>query len=453
MITLTEIRQILRQENLQLTQSLGQNFMHDQNQVRRLISAAALKPGDSVLEIGPGLGPLTEVLLEYGVQVLAIEKDRRLIEVLRRRIPGCTRLTVLHADALDYLAGSDQDWSSWKLVSNMPYSVASPILVELALNPAPPQRIVTTVQWEVAQRMQAGPGDKLYGILSLLIQVRYRAIGCFKIPQGCFFPPPDVESAGIILERCDPARLAGDAFARFSQIVKISFSQRRKMMLKLLKSVWPPTLVERGFHLARIPLTARAETVALDQFLILTQVLGVKDELFDVVDANDEVIAQKPRSEVHRLGLNHRAVHMLLFNRAGCVFLQKRSQQKDRCAGLWDSSASGHLDAGESYDAAAVRELHEELGYTPAKPLVKLLKLDACPETDHEFTCVYHGTSEGPFNLNQDEIERGEWIAPADLDQWIRRQPEAFAGSFLHIWRILQQQHVLSHGDQSVKLD
>src|ERR1700722_876381 len=132
------------------------------------------------------------------------------------------------------------------------------------------------------------------------------------------------------------------------------------------------------------------------------------EEIFDVVNERDEVVGQNTRREVHRLGLKHRAVHVLVFNQKGEVFLQKRSMTKDTFPGAWDSSASGHVDSGEDYDTSAVRELKEELGLIAASPLHRLFKIAACAETGQEFVWVYQLESEGPFVLHPEEIERGE---------------------------------------------
>src|ERR1051326_1260053 len=132
------------------------------------------------------------------------------------------------------------------------------------------------------------------------------------------------------------------------------------------------------------------------------------EEIFDVVNERDEVIGQRPRSEIHRLKLNHRAVHILVFNSRGELFLQKRSRQKDCFPGAWDSSASGHLASGEDYDACAVRELREEIGLELFAPLERLFKVDARPETGQEFVWVYRCAAEGPFRLAPEEIERGD---------------------------------------------
>ena len=161
------------------------------------------------------------------------------------------------------------------------------------------------------------------------------------------------------------------------------------------------------------------------------------EEIFDVVNERDEVIDRQPRSKVHRLGLLHRAVHVLVFNSRGEVFLQKRSMNKDREPGKWDSSTSGHMDSGEDYDACAVRELREEIGLTIKKAPERLFKIAACPETDQEFVWVYRCQAEGPFRLHPDEIETGGWFAPEKVSQWIAKKPRDFAGAFVLIWKKL----------------
>lgn len=159
------------------------------------------------------------------------------------------------------------------------------------------------------------------------------------------------------------------------------------------------------------------------------------EELFDVVDREDRVIRQERRSIVHRDGLLHRAVHLFVFNQAGQLFLQKRSMSKDVAPGLWDSSASGHLDAGEDYDSAVVREASEEIGLTLTAVPRKLLRVEACVETGNEFVQVYRAVSEGPFVLHPGEIECGEWFDLSELEARLRSDEASFAPSFVYLWR------------------
>jgi isopentenyldiphosphate isomerase len=161
----------------------------------------------------------------------------------------------------------------------------------------------------------------------------------------------------------------------------------------------------------------------------------VSEEIFDIVNERDEVIGRLPRPQVHREGHKHRAVHVLVFNARGEIFLQKRSMTKDTFPGAWDSSASGHLDSGEDYDACAARELREELGLVIAAPPARLFKIAACAATGQEFVWVYRLASEGPFALHPEEIERGDWFAPAHVTEWAGRQPGDFASAFALIWQ------------------
>ena len=320
---LSEMRQILADCGIRLTKSLGQNFLHDANQLRRIVATAELTRNDRVLEVGPGLGPLTELLLQEAGEVLAIEKDAKLVALLEQRFiteatsaraasasPAPRRtdetpvLQLLHDDALDYLVREAHDWSTWKLVANLPYSVASPILVELAwagLGSAAaqtvvetatprdegqpvslvagerrvrgPQRLVATLQIEVAKRLFAMPGTADYGLLTLLIQLDYEPCSWFKIPASCFFPAPEVDSACVCLARRPEPLLPLHQWGAFSRIIKRSFSQRRKMMLKLLRADWRLEKLQAAFAQLDLSATTRAESVSLPQFVALTRFL------------------------------------------------------------------------------------------------------------------------------------------------------------------------------------
>lgn len=275
---LSEMRTLLAKRGIQLTKSLGQNFLHDANQLSRIVTEARLVPGDQVLEIGPGLGPLTHRLLDCAGHVLAIEKDQRLYDYLAASHGDAIqagRLDLRHADALDYLRDHPgQDWRMWKMISNLPYSVASPILVELAQSASTPKSMTATLQLEVAQRLIAEPGRPGYGLLTLLVQYAYEPRGFFRIPASCFFPEPDVDSACITLAR-RPAPLLADGEKKvFVQLAKAGFSQRRKMLLKNLKSRWPVERLQAAFDQAGVEATARAETLGLEQFAALARAMS-----------------------------------------------------------------------------------------------------------------------------------------------------------------------------------
>jgi 16S rRNA (adenine1518-N6/adenine1519-N6)-dimethyltransferase len=182
----------------------------------------------------------------------------------------------LHDDALAFLKREPRDWSDWKLVANLPYSVASPILVELAQSPRRPERMVTTLQLEVAQRLMARADDDDYGVLTLLVQLDYEPRGSFKIPADCFFPAPNVDSMCVVLQRRARPLLADGQRAAFVKIVKRAFSQRRKMMLKLLKQDWAADKLASAFAGLKISPQERAEKLSLEQFVALTEILTVE---------------------------------------------------------------------------------------------------------------------------------------------------------------------------------
>lgn len=165
------------------------------------------------------------------------------------------------------------------------------------------------------------------------------------------------------------------------------------------------------------------------------------EEYFDVVDDADVVVDRRPRSEVHRLNLNHRAVHVLVYNQRGELFLQQRSYAKDCSPGLWDSSASGHVTSGDGYDDTAPREVAEELGVSLQSPPERLFKLPACVGTAHEFCWIYRARHEGPFIFQASEVRGGGWFTKEAVAEWVSRRPQDFASAFLEIWN-----HLCRHG-------
>lgn len=289
-MTLSEVRQLLQRRGIQLTKSLGQNFLHNTHYLDRIAVSAEMTPEDRVLEIGPGLGSLTEMLVAKAGTVIAIEQDARLVRMLEERFrvaqasglpadPGqptagkSPALFLLHADALRLLQETPRDWSDWKVVSNLPYSVASPILVELCQGSRSPQRMVVTLQFEVVERLMAQCGSKSYGVLTLMVQPDFEPVEFFKIPPGCFFPPPAVESACLVLKRRSSRLLPDEIRPVYVRIVKRAFGQRRKMMLKLLKQDWALEALAEAFDHTGLSPQTRAEAVNLEQFVALTQFL------------------------------------------------------------------------------------------------------------------------------------------------------------------------------------
>jgi len=222
-------------------------------------------------------------------------------------------------------------------------------------------------------------------------------------------------------------------------LIRVGFSQRRKQLRKLLRDYaedWD-TIAQR----LNINPKARAEELSLLQWIDLANFIApvphpdprlTTSERFPIVDKKDRILGSASRSEVHGNNLLHRAVHILIFNDAGEVYLQQRSRWKDRHPLKWDSSAAGHVAAAERYDETARRELKEELGVSV--PLRKILKLPAARRTDHEFIWLYKGVVSSELAPNKCEIQRGIFLSPAVVDGWTSARPEDFAPGFLECW-------------------
>lgn len=242
MQTLTEIRALLAARGLSPRHRLGQNFLHDHNQIRKLLDAAGVRAGDLVLEIGPGTGTLTESLLEQGADVVVCELDAGLAALVRERLGD--RVTLIEGDALERgrrlnaavveaLGGR-----AFTLVANLPYQIASPLMAILATQHYECVGQHVTIQKEVAERLLSRPGGKEYGGLGVVIQAmaEVRLIGV--VPAGCFWPPPQVTSAMVsIIPR--PSKLARTP-EEFSDFVSMLFSKRRKQIGTILgPGKWP----------------------------------------------------------------------------------------------------------------------------------------------------------------------------------------------------------------------
>ena len=436
---LSEIRSTLRDIGVSPVKTLGQNFLHDQNLARWIVEQAEIAKEDYVVEIGPGLGALTEVLLGRDARVCAIEKDQRLANFLRERFAK-DKIDIVHADALEIDVREFLAQPRAKLIGNLPYNIASPLLARWLPFPSPFSLVILMLQKEMALRLTAAPGTKNYGAMTVLMQFRFRIELLRNVSTTVFLPQPEVESAIVRLRPRAAAELPACDEEVLVDLVRRGFSQRRKQLGKLLRERLPNwNALADGIG---VNADARAELLTLEQWIALTNLVrpssppaGAKHETecFDEVDENDRVLRRRPRSEIHANNLRHRAVHMLILNAAGEVFLQFRARWKDRHALRWDSSAAGHVDAGEDYPEAAARELKEELGIeTTLQPVATL---PATERTDEEFIHVFAGRYNGPLILNRNEIEAGGFFPPVLVTQWIKARPGDFAPGFAECWK------------------
>ena len=266
-MTLTEVRQLIAELDIRPSKALGQNFLIDQNIRDIIIRNADVRPDETVIEIGPGLGALTEDLFKQARRLIAIEKDARLAEYLRHRFPG---IELIQGDAVKILrSGFTLPVSRFKVVSNLPYSISTPILECLVEGANKPRSLILTIQREVALRLAAAPRHKDYGALTVFTQLYYHVTIIHTVSSHCFYPEPRVDSAIVILERRD-TRTKLETGAPFHEIVRLGFNQRRKMLRKLIAEYKGVT---EGFQAAAIAPTARAEELNIEQWIILANAL------------------------------------------------------------------------------------------------------------------------------------------------------------------------------------
>ena len=436
---LTDIRTALDELQLRPTKSLGQNFLHDQNLARAIAAAAVPERASFAVEIGPGLGSLTAPLLERCQKLLLIEKDGRLAEWLRAKFPA-ERVEIIHADAIEF------DWrplmkhGPFPLAGNLPYYATSPILRHWLGPCSPVNSAVFAVQDEFAARLAAGPDTADYSALTVRTQRLWRVRRERSLPPSVFFPEPGVDSALVVLERRKAKEFPPVRSAFFHELVQRGFSQRRKQLKSLLKpdaAVWSDWCEKQ-----ELPPTCRAENLSVAQWINLARALDPAathppqhdGEKFDVVDENDNTTGTELRSAVHARNLLHRAVHILVFNKAGELLLQKRSAWKDREPSKWDSSAAGHLEPGESYSDGAIRETEEELGIRCE--LHPLGKIRACSNTGQEFVEVFTAQHDGPFVLPPSEIEDAVFFPTPAIAEWLASRPHDFAPGFQEAWKL-----------------
>ena len=436
---LSDILATLREIRVSPAKTLGQNFLHDQNLARWIVDQAQITSDDYVVEIGPGLGALTRFILEKGAHVLAIEKDARLAGFLRAHFPN-QRLEILDSDALKFDPRSLFAHRTVKLLGNLPYNVSSVLLLRFLEQPSPISLLLLMLQKEVAERLSASPSTHDYGALTLRVQLHHHVKYLRTVPATVFFPRPEVDSAVVRILPRDPLELPQHDDQLLRRLVRAGFSQRRKQLRKLIREhIKDWDTVSRRLNISA---NARAEELSLLQWIALANCIAPppdadtglnRNERFPIVDKKDRILRYANRSEVHGNNLRHRAVHILIFNEAGELYLQQRSRWKDRHPLKWDSSAAGHVAFRESYDETARRELKEELGTTV--PLHKVSKVSASQRTDHEFIWLYRGLTSGDLVPDNSEIEQGAFFRPAVIDGWTSARPEDFAPGFLECWK------------------
>lgn len=262
---------ILNRFKLRADKKLGQNFLIDENVVHQIVAAAELSEVDTVLEVGPGIGTLTQGLAESKARVVAVELDTRLLPVLATTLNGYDNVRVVHGDILKVNIMEEVGAPSFKVCANLPYYITTPIIFALLEKRLPMERLVAMVQKEVAERMAAQPGGKEYGALSVAIQYYTEPKIAFIVPPTSFIPAPAVDSAVIVCKRREkpPVEVCDEGL--FFRVVKAAFSLRRKMLSNSLKNMGIKSeQVVKWLELAGVDGKRRAETLSLEDFAKLT---------------------------------------------------------------------------------------------------------------------------------------------------------------------------------------
>ena len=434
-----EIREHLDQAGVLPSKQLGQNFLIDPNMSRWIVSQLDPQPDDAIVEVGPGTGSLSEHLAGKVRKLILIEFDARLAAALVTRFAGVPGVEVHHADGAKFDRRFLFRHRPLKFLGNLPYSSGGAILKNLLGRPHPFSRAVIMLQKEVIDRLAAQPGSKDYGLLSLRMQADWEVTPLRNVPPEAFHPRPRIDSTVAILH---PRRsgLPPFDFRLFDELTRRGFAQRRKQLGKQLPDSPPWPDIAASLNL---PAPTRAEELNLAQWVDLTRAYDPhplrdnpqKDgEIFDVVDENDHVTGTATRAEVHAKKLLHRAIHVLVLNKRGDVLLQQRSLLKDAHPGVWDSSVSGHLDSGEDYHPAAIRELGEEMGITGVE-IQEIARILPSEATGWEHLRLYLAHHHGPVRFPCAEIEAALWFPIAEVDAWTTARPTDFASGFLECWK------------------
>lgn len=261
------VPQLLRQHGLQPKKSLGQNFLYDPHILQRIVAAAEIPPHATVLEVGAGLGTLTRYLAHAARHVVAVELDGRLIPLLHEVLAGASNVILLQGDILTLdLAPWLADADPLLVVANIPYYITSALIRRLLEGTVRPQRLVLTVQREVAERICAKPGDLSLLALSVQVYGQPRPVG--RIPAGAFYPPPKVDSTILRVDLYPQPRLPAEELPTFFSLAQAAFAQRRKTLRNALAAGlgWPPARVEILLQQAEIDPRRRAETLSLEEW-------------------------------------------------------------------------------------------------------------------------------------------------------------------------------------------
>jgi len=263
-------RHVLKKFHLRAVKGLGQNFLIDANVVRQIVEAADICAGDEVLEIGPGIGTLTQGLLEAGARVTAVEVDKKLPAVLNETLAGYENFRLIAGDILKLNVAEIMP-RPFKVVANLPYYITTQILLTLLEKNLPVTKIVTMVQREVAERMTAAPGSKIYGALSVAVQLRSEASIAFEVSPKSFLPPPEVTSAVVV---CNVRKLFDVDEEFFTRVVRSAFAQRRKTLVNSLAGAgFSREKISAALTATGIDGSRRAETLSLAEFAELSTAL------------------------------------------------------------------------------------------------------------------------------------------------------------------------------------
>ena len=267
-------RHILKTFNLRASKKLGQNFLIDSEVVEKIVNAAEISAGEEVLEIGPGIGTLTQGLLEAGAKVTAVELDKKLPAVLAQTLAGYENFKLIQGDILKVNVEELMP-PNFKVVANLPYYITTQILLTLMEKKLPITKIVTMVQREVAERMTAAPNSKTYGAMSVAVQFRADVRIAFDVPPESFLPRPEVTSSVVVCDIHEPKFQVDEDF--FTKVVRAAFGQRRKTLLNsLIGAGFQKNFVINALNLSEISPERRAETLSIEEFAKLSNFLNIK---------------------------------------------------------------------------------------------------------------------------------------------------------------------------------